>query len=142
MTTRAWKTAAACSANCCSLPTLLVLVEARDPLRVLLELVELRIDELRLERGDDDQVDDAERAGDDEEERQRQAEADAAEPRTPPGRHSALPEAVADPSHGEDQLRLVRILLDLLAEVADVDVDRPRLAVVGAAAQALEQLPA
>ena len=32
------------------------------------------------------------------------------------------------------------IVLDLLAEMANVDVDRPRLAVVGAAAQTLEQL--
>ena len=34
-----------------------------------------------LERGDDDQVDDAERAGDDDEQRQRQPEPDAADPR-------------------------------------------------------------
>ena len=66
---------------------------------------------------------------------------DAADPGAAPG-HSALPEAVADAAHGQDQLRLVRILLDLLAQVADVHVDRARLAVVGAAAEALEQLPA
>ena len=117
-------------------------IDARDVARVLFEPVELRVDQLRLERRDDDQIDDAERAGDDDEKRQRQAEADAAKPRTAPDGHSALPEAVADPPHGEDQLRLVRILLDLLPQVPDVDVDRPRLAIVGAATQALEQLAA
>ena len=64
------------SANSCSLADL-GLVQARDCLRVLLELVELGVDELGLERRDDDQVDDAERAGDDDQQRQRQPEPDA-----------------------------------------------------------------
>jgi hypothetical protein len=34
------------------------------------------------------------------------------------------------PTHGQDQLGLPRLLLDLLAQVADVNVDRARLAVV------------
>ena len=37
---------------------------------------------------------------------------------------------------------LARLALDLLAQVADVDVDRAWLAVVGAPAEALEELPA
>ena len=76
-TTRAWKTEATCSANSCSLPTW-VCVVARDVLRVRLELVELGVDELVLERGDDDQVDDAERAGDDDGQREREPEPDPA----------------------------------------------------------------
>src|ERR671912_522384 len=55
---------------------------------------------------------------------------------------SPLPKAVADPANREDQLRLVGILLDLLAQMTHVDVDRPGLAVIGAAAEALEQLAA
>src|SRR4051794_7556662 len=50
-----------------------------------------------------------------------------------------VPEVVADPAHGEDQLGLLRVLLDLLAQVADVNVDRARIAVGGVAPQALEQ---
>ena len=53
-----------------------------------------------------------------------------------------LPEAVADAAHGEDQLGLARVALELLAQVADVDVDRARLAVVGVAPERLEQHPA
>ena len=56
--------------------------------------------------------------------------------------HPDVAEAVADAAHGQDQLGLARVPLDLLAQVADVDVDRARLAVVGAAAEPLEQLPA
>ena len=51
-------------------------------------------------------------------------------------------EAIADAAHGQDLLRLARLVLDLLAQVTHVHVDRPRLAVVGAARSALEQLPA
>ncbi len=61
--------------------------------------------------------------------------------RIPPGR-LIVPEPIAGAAHGEDQLGLAGVALDLLAQVAHVDVDRPRLAVVGAAADALEQLPA
>src|SRR5215213_4715876 len=67
----------------------LIRVVAGDRLRVLLELVELRVHELRLERGDDDQVDDAERPGDHDEERQREPEPDPAQDRTAHGALSA-----------------------------------------------------
>ena len=40
-------------------------------------------------------------------------------------------EAVADPAHGLDALRIGRVELQLLAQVAHVHVDRARLAVVG-----------
>src|SRR6186997_2537146 len=50
-----------------------------------------------------------------------------------------LPEPVADPAHGEQVLRLLRVLLQLLAQVADVDVDGARVAVVGVAPDVLEQ---
>src|SRR3712207_9228544 len=43
------------------------------------------------------------------------------------------------PTHGEDQLGVARVLLELLAQVADVDVDRARVAVGGVAPDALEQ---
>src|SRR6187431_2787938 len=54
---------------------------------------------------------------------------------------SPVAEAIADAAYREDQLRLARVALDLLSQVAHVDVDRARLAVVGATAQPLEQLP-
>ena len=127
MTTRAWKIEAACSVNCWSLPISFSRAYARATLRVLLELVELRVDQLRLERQDDDQIDDAE-ASRRQRQRQRQAKADPAKPGTAPG-HSALGSG-SRPPHREDQLRLVWIVLDLFAEMANVDVDRPRLAVV------------
>ena len=79
MTTRAWKTEAVRSANSCSLPTCVGVV-ARDGLRVYLQLVELRVHELGLERGHDDQIDEAERAGDDDEQRERESKPDPAEP--------------------------------------------------------------
>src|SRR5688500_9297597 len=37
-------------------------------------------------------------------------------------------EAVPDAAHGEQVLGVLGVLLDLLAQVADVDVDRPRVA--------------
>src|SRR4051795_10183924 len=37
-------------------------------------------------------------------------------------------EAVADAAHGEDVVRLLGVRLELLAQVADVDVDRARVA--------------
>ena len=55
-------------------------VVARDSLRVHLQLVELRVHELGLERGHDDQIDEAERAGDDDEQRERESKPDPAEP--------------------------------------------------------------
>src|SRR6188768_665168 len=58
------------------------------------------------------------------------------------GASCAVPEAVPRAPHREDQLRLARVALDLLPEMADVDVDRARLAVVGTPADALEQLSA
>src|SRR6185503_7548282 len=57
------------------------------------------------------------------------------------GTSCGVPEAVAGPPHREYQLRVARVALDLLAEMPDVDVDRARLAVVGAPANALEELP-
>ena len=56
--------------------------------------------------------------------------------RIPPGRDTELlrPEAIAGAAHGEDQLGSAGILLDLLAEVTDVDVDRARLALLRRAA--------
>src|SRR5919106_1377648 len=53
---------------------------------------------------------------------------------------SLRPEAISRAPNGQDQLGVAGITLDLLAQVPDVHVDRPRLSVVGAAAQALEQL--
>src|SRR4249919_2439521 len=50
------------------------------------------------------------------------------------------PEAIARAAHREDQLGIARIPLDLLAQVADVDVDRARLAVVRPAPQSLQEL--
>src|SRR5829696_10086130 len=52
---------------------------------------------------------------------------------------SCVPEAVADAAHGQDQLRSLRLLLELFAQVADVDVDRARVAVGGIAPYALEK---
>ena len=106
----------------------------RRALRVALELVELRVDELLLEDGTTIRLDDDERAADD----QRAARARAARG-SRRGTAHRVAEAVADAAHREDQLRLARVALDLLAQVTDVDVDRPRLAVVGAAPEPLEQ---
>ncbi len=50
-----------------------------------------------------------------------------------------LDEAVADAAHGEEELGLLRVALDLLAQVADVDVDGARVAVLGVAPDVLEQ---
>ena len=55
----------------------IVLVAPRQRGRVVFELVELGAHELGLERGHDDQVDDTERAGDHEQQRQRQPQPDA-----------------------------------------------------------------
>src|SRR6201989_1435361 len=48
-------------------------------------------------------------------------------------------EPVADPAHGEQVLRVLRVALELLAQVADVDVDRARVAVGAVAPDAREQ---
>ena len=50
-----------------------------------------------------------------------------------------LPEAVADAAHGEEELGLLGVALELLAQVADVDVDGARVAVLGVAPDVLEQ---
>src|SRR3954468_16897129 len=51
-------------------------------------------------------------------------------------------EAVPDAAHGLDVPRLAGLRVALLAQVAYVDVDRPRLAEVGRAPDAVEQLRA
>src|SRR5919201_4295647 len=51
----------------------------------------------------------------------------------------SIPEALAHRAYRQDELRLLRILLELLAQMAHVDVDGARLAVVGAAPERLEQ---
>src|SRR5258705_14021379 len=56
-----------------------------------------------------------------------------------PGLPSVVAESVAHPAHGEDVLRLLGVTLELLAQVPDVDVDRPRVAEGGVAPHALEQ---
>src|SRR5919199_991645 len=48
-------------------------------------------------------------------------------------------EAVADSAHGEEVLRLLGVALELLAQVTDVDVDRPRVAVGAVAPDAGEE---
>src|SRR5829696_9847408 len=52
---------------------------------------------------------------------------------------SAGPEPVAHAAHREDVARFPRIGLNLLPQVPDVDVDRPRVAVVRAAPEPLEK---
>src|SRR5204863_289482 len=52
---------------------------------------------------------------------------------------SAVPEAVPDAAHREDERRLPGIRLDLLAQVTDVHVHRARLAVGRVAPHRLEQ---
>src|SRR6185503_16089755 len=54
----------------------------------------------------------------------------------PPG---SWAEAVADAAHRADQQRRRRVALELLAQVPDVHVDRPLLAVIGRIPDALEQ---
>ena len=88
-----------------------------------------------LVRRDDDQVDDREHAGDDDQEREREPAARRS------GAGSPVAEAVADAAHGQDVLGRPRLGLELLAQMADVDVDRARIAVVGALPERLEQHP-
>src|SRR5262249_18358627 len=54
----------------------------------------------------------------------------------------SVSEAVPHAPDREDELRSARIALELLAQVAHVDVDRPRVAELGAAPERLEQHPA
>src|ERR671919_89049 len=57
-----------------------------------------------------------------------------------PAAGSWLAEAVAAPGDGEDQRRLLRLDLELLPQVADVDVDRARVAVGAVAPDRAQQL--
>src|ERR1700730_18783887 len=69
----------------------------------------------------------------------------SASARRPPtvrsGFTSRFPEPVADAANGENELGVRGIGLELLAQVAHVDVDRARVAKVRAAPQCLEQHP-
>ena len=112
---------------------------ARERNREAFELVEPRVDEAALERRHDDHVGGAECAGDDPDEDEDDADSDSA--REGHVRYSGS-EAVPGAAHREDQLRIARVPLDLLAQVTHVHVDRARLAIVGAAAKSLEQLAA
>src|SRR4051812_28099483 len=48
-------------------------------------------------------------------------------------------EAIADAANGEEVLGRARVTLDLLAQVADVDVDRARVPVGGVAPDLLQE---
>ena len=63
------------------------------------------------------------------------------ERRPDPAGQLSVAEAVARAAHRQDQLGLLGVPLDLLAQVPDMDVDRAWLAVVGAPADPLQQLP-
>ena len=57
--------------------------------------------------------------------------------RIPPGSDTRVllwPEAVSGATHRQDQLRVLGIALDLLAQMPNVDVDRAGLPVVGTSA--------
>ena len=97
------------------------------------QLRDSRVHEPALERRHDGHVDDPER--------NRDHDRSSARLSWAPTLRSGfiIAEAVADAAHGEDELGLARIALELLAQVAHVDVDRPRLAVVGAAPERLQQ---
>src|SRR3954462_6993314 len=56
------------------------------------------------------------------------------------GTVSLLPEPVPRPAHREDQAWLLGLLLELLAQVADVDVDRARVAVGAVAPDRAQEL--
>src|SRR5215213_2722108 len=58
------------------------------------------------------------------------------------GTPSAVLEAVAHAAHGEDQLGLRRVALQLLTQMPDVHVDRARVAVSGVPPDALQQAAA
>ena len=78
-------------------------------------------------------VDDRQRRRDDHQQRKAEPRADA------PEWASRDREAVAGAAHGLQVPRLARVRLQLLPQVAHVDVDRARLAVVRAAPERLEQ---
>src|SRR4051812_3773565 len=59
--------------------------------------------------------------------------------RSPGNSTFLVAEAVSDAAHREQVLRLLRIGLDLLPQMADVDVDGARVAVGGVAPDAREQ---
>src|ERR671919_2345111 len=61
------------------------------------------------------------------------------EPNNPRASAVAVAEPVADPPHREQILGPARIALELLAQVADVDVDRPRIAELRVAPDPPEQ---
>ena len=50
-----------------------------------------------------------------------------------------IPEPVAHTPHRKQVLGIARVALDLLPQVADVDVNGPRIAIVGVAPDVLEQ---
>ena len=58
------------------------------------------------------------------------------------GAGSPVAEAVPDAAHGEDELRVPRVPLELLPQMPHVDVDRARIAELGASPERLEQHPA
>ena len=93
-----------------------------------------------LELRDDVEVDAGDRGQGDREEDQREPVAHRAQRTASVGSSRvAVAEAVADAAHGEDVLGLLGVALELLAQVADVDVDRARVAVGGVAPDAREQ---
>src|SRR6185312_8654667 len=85
---------------------------------------------------DDVDVDDRDGAEADADRGEGDAPAEAA--RSQPPQH-LLDEAVADAAHGEEELWLLRVALQLLPQMADVDVDGARVAVLGVAPDVLEQ---
>src|SRR4051794_30858343 len=59
--------------------------------------------------------------------------------RSPGNSAFLVAEAVADAAHREEVLRLLRVRLDLLPQMPDVDVDRAWVAVGGVAPDARQQ---
>src|SRR3954451_12080151 len=55
------------------------------------------------------------------------------------GTRLLLPEQVTDPAHGEEELGLFGVALELLAQMADVHVDGSGIAVLGVPPDVLEQ---
>ena len=108
----------------------------RDRDRVALHLVELRVDQPLFERRDDDDERSGERPADDDDQRQRQPDPD------PTGQAHASRKQYPAPRTVRISFGSPGVLLDLLAQMPDVDVDRARLAVVRTAVQSLQQLPA
>ena len=126
-TTRAFVATAKLSTFCCQTNVSLGNVCASGTAS-LSSCSQPRVDEPLFERRDDDHVRRSERAATIADEHDHDADPDPARDDT---RYSGL-EAVARAADRQDQLGVARIPLDLLAQVADVHVDRARLAVVGA----------